>query len=656
MLQTMPQSPLLPGQPEVMAQQNPHQQTLPPEELISFSQPSAVPTQQDPQYQYSPLEGRSFRIVKLLPGERHDKPQCDILHASMDDNPEYEAVSYVWGHGGRRHLVLCASSNAILKVTANCIRCLKELRYPDKARYLWIDAICIDQDSPNERNHQVKLMGSIYEYASRVLIYPTSYLGCSVRSTAALFRLLNQARSKRNEKQLAIPPLFQPCYENLAYKADDVESKINRLRREKEENRKRDPFGFFGTFSERNEKRMREDAKNDHEENLKGLLRQFTRASEWFDRTWVIQEAVLAKAAVMMVGNAELPFDEVLDLLENAAARGEGSQLKLHQSLRLPGDKSMLRLVYDARITKASKPEDKIFVFIGIASDGKDFHDAIDYSKPVEVVYTEFSHRFIDKSQNLDLLSVASLCTRLSRLPRWAVQWDKLADGSYSVLDPMGSRKPHSACGGFTATKKQDLPYTSARFVRGIVFDSVKKQSFCKDPSFSWAKAKTQSLSESSSLHPTGASPVYSNIEAALLNTLTCGTMKTEIADAKRGSGSLTEWALKHGGDPRSPYTSTRFPGSLLYTWDHNSQFRVLTQTHRGFIGLTPAHKGHLGSTAEGDLICIFSGGAVPYVVRKVPGEEGKYWFLGEAYVEGIMNGEAMEGRKENDLQDFCLV
>lgn len=34
-----------------------------------------------------------------------------------------------------------------------------------------IDSICIDQNSIEERNHQVKLMGNVYQRASRVLIW-----------------------------------------------------------------------------------------------------------------------------------------------------------------------------------------------------------------------------------------------------------------------------------------------------------------------------------------------------------------------------------------------------------------------------------------------------------------------------------------------------
>ena len=42
-----------------------------------------------------------------------------------------------------------------------------------------------------------------------------------------------------------------------------------------------------------------------------------------------------------------------------------------------------------------------------------------------------------------------------------------------------------------------------------------------------------------------------------------------------------------------------------------------------------------------GDVICVFYGGHVPYVIR--PCDNGRYTFVGHCYVHGLMDGEAME-------------
>ncbi|KAK5122281.1 hypothetical protein LTR85_004192 [Meristemomyces frigidus] len=54
---------------------------------------------------------------------------------------------------------------------------------------------------------------------------------------------------------------------------------------------------------------------------------------------------------------------------------------------------------------------------------------------------------------------------------------------------------------------------------------------------------------------------------------------------------------------------------------------------------------GYLGTGPEGlyvgDVVCVLYGGNVPYILRKV-GNQGHYKFIGDAYVPGIMHGEAM--------------
>ena len=87
--------------------------------------------------------------------------------------------------------------------------------------------------------------------------------------------------------------------------------------------------------------------------------------------------------------------------------------------------------------------------------------------------------------------------------------------------------------------------------------------------------------------------------------------------------------------------TEHAFWYDLLQT-ARNRQFCI---TKKGYMGWAPP------AAKPGDRICILFGGQVPYVVRP----KGKYHeFLGEAYIHGIMNGEAlsMDGIK---METFCL-
>ncbi|KAK1599326.1 heterokaryon incompatibility [Colletotrichum navitas] len=48
---------------------------------------------------------------------------------------------------------------------------LRRLRLPTKPRMSWIDAICTNQSSVPERNHQLGLMPRIYSEAASVVVY-----------------------------------------------------------------------------------------------------------------------------------------------------------------------------------------------------------------------------------------------------------------------------------------------------------------------------------------------------------------------------------------------------------------------------------------------------------------------------------------------------
>lgn len=130
-------------------------------------------------YEYQPITAKehAFRLILLHPASR-PKIEIDIIHASLDEENliEYEAVSYVWGTQVLGVFVFVPEVRKYLQVT-NCLELvLRDLRLPDKKRCLWIDGICINQNDQNdiekrEKNHQVRLMGKIYNSAHRVLVH-----------------------------------------------------------------------------------------------------------------------------------------------------------------------------------------------------------------------------------------------------------------------------------------------------------------------------------------------------------------------------------------------------------------------------------------------------------------------------------------------------
>jgi hypothetical protein len=133
---------------------------------------------------YAPLDStrREIRLLELLPAPADDETlvSCTISVVSLDDQPDYAALSYVWGDASITSTILL--NGVQTTVTGNLAAALQHLPRNRSVRsYLerkgvfriWADAICIDQGNVEERNQQVALMADLYSSADHVF----SWLG-----------------------------------------------------------------------------------------------------------------------------------------------------------------------------------------------------------------------------------------------------------------------------------------------------------------------------------------------------------------------------------------------------------------------------------------------------------------------------------------------
>jgi hypothetical protein len=88
---------------------------------------------------------------------------------------KYEAISYTWE--GRSpsldHFILCRCKNntiSRLNLISNTNAALRRVRLRHEDRYIWLDAICIDQSSIEDKQRQISHLGFIYSLAPRVLV------------------------------------------------------------------------------------------------------------------------------------------------------------------------------------------------------------------------------------------------------------------------------------------------------------------------------------------------------------------------------------------------------------------------------------------------------------------------------------------------------
>ncbi|KAF1926548.1 HET-domain-containing protein [Didymella exigua CBS 183.55] len=144
-------------------------------------------------FRYAPLDhsGPSIRLVRISPVSSPDGlTQCTLSHATTD--ARYVCLSYVWdyhvssecelGDKNRSGAMILLNGRAFL-VRENLFHflCMARKKFarktnqpPDESEAeipFWVDALCIDQSNPEERNHQVAQMGGIYSNALSVQIW-----------------------------------------------------------------------------------------------------------------------------------------------------------------------------------------------------------------------------------------------------------------------------------------------------------------------------------------------------------------------------------------------------------------------------------------------------------------------------------------------------
>jgi hypothetical protein len=112
--------------------------------------------EEPPIFQYRPLDTarREIRLLVLHPGEDVFSYSCSLIYVSMDEDPDYEALSYVWGSdsdyealsylwGSKANKKRILINGGQLSVTANLGEALDHLYDSDRPRKLWVDAICL---------------------------------------------------------------------------------------------------------------------------------------------------------------------------------------------------------------------------------------------------------------------------------------------------------------------------------------------------------------------------------------------------------------------------------------------------------------------------------------------------------------------------------
>lgn len=146
-------------------------------------------------------EQKQIRLLKLLPSRDTDQISCTLEVVNWTPKLQYAAISYVWGDPSIKKAI--SVNDQPFFITENLYTALWHIRKNDMLRKdgsehllpLWADAVCINQDNNEERNHQVSLMGSIYGSASKVIYWLGQLEDDALRGEAAITAIREMAEA-----------------------------------------------------------------------------------------------------------------------------------------------------------------------------------------------------------------------------------------------------------------------------------------------------------------------------------------------------------------------------------------------------------------------------------------------------------------------------
>lgn len=214
--------------------------------------------------------GDTIRLLRVAPSSNLDSNAplvCSIVKTRLELAPVYTALSYAWGNDVATTSL--SVDGVSFMIRQNLHLALLALRYVSLERILWVDAICINQDDATEKEHQVGLMRRIYQRASNVTIWLSTY-DDEIGEAFAYIRQLQGSNVVADVSGGA----FEQKIAQRPWKTD------NTLPSESGDSRDLHVRHTFLTI----------------------LTKIFTQS--WWSRIWVIQEVAVSELALIRCGHA----------------------------------------------------------------------------------------------------------------------------------------------------------------------------------------------------------------------------------------------------------------------------------------------------------------------------------------------------------------
>ncbi|KAI1178515.1 heterokaryon incompatibility protein-domain-containing protein [Nemania sp. FL0916] len=591
------------------------------------------------QYSYQPLVPCEIRIIEVHPGESDEPIHITLHHERFDAGddvenriiPSYEALSYVWGSRETQERVFI--DGYTIEITRNLAIALKHLRFRDKPRFMWIDALSINQSDEAEKGPCVAMMGEIYRHAASVVVW----LGEDENDCVRAMKLLSWL-----DDQIEVDDQFDvisPAAQRSTHRSVDMTLLVDTTK----------PLPF-------------------DEAEMRSIYSLF--CCSWFDRLWIRQEIYLASptAAVIICGDYSMPWLAFRKALAFCCLKPVG-EFKFRYELAArrnhvwgvvfrsyASTMPLLREAYgDA---KCDDPRDRIYAILRMDRNAQLLDIVPDYVnvKSHLVLYEDVTRRVIDCFKCLDVLSECELADMPSaddatgrRTPSWVPDW---STGSPYITSLRIFANYASGC--FTGP---NFPIVDNRLrVVAVPIDEILRTQSHPVTVKSSAKQILSTLPAlASSMQLYEDYPSGGTYLEAYASTLTTGLFSDAVADALHSlpdRDSTAQFIKKliatpsifAGGD-ESPVKLSADERRVANPMYSRLVGRSFVTTRTGYIGLA------CKSAAPGDEVCVILGCHVPMVLRRIDDDDDRRTVVGPCYIEGFSDGEAVLGSFPADVR-----
>ncbi|KAI8631611.1 HET-domain-containing protein [Xylariaceae sp. FL1651] len=552
-----------------------------------------------------------IRLLEVAPGRNDEPIRCLYKIANVTDNVSYQTISYVWGSMDSKRTIFVEGT--AVELTENLFHALHRMRHATGSRWLWVDALCINQDDDAEKTAQVNMMHQIYSSCSQCAIWMGNIDTADLAATET--EALAAARGALDAIRILAGEDTGP----------DLPTQLV----------------------------------TQHQHVQAGKALKALMSAQWWSRIWTVQEATSPRNLTVFWGPLSIPWSLVKKAAENLIGGRYLAEGRLDWYDLFPDGGAgfytapILGLIWAAewavqsppplemlwrfRYRDSTDPRDKVYVILNLVPEGSYPLPSVpssDYSISTATLFRNVMLDLLRDEQGLrPMIGFRGEHKRTPGLPSWVVDWSLPREG-----EGIARLWEHNQF-WFDYTADRGLPMldldqmTSPQYgeevlnLNGLFYDKVLARSDVIAEK--WDEDRLKEMITTLIAQTLAEEPRHRVISEVY--------WQKALSDLIEGA--FVDQTAELEGMPADEYWRDCMLGN-----------QRLFITENGAVGLGPS------TTSLGDEIWVLSGGRLPFLlgsldIKEVAADGGEssnhYQFRGDIFMPGIMSGEAVDSRKE---------